>query len=340
MNDWTLRFTGYDPLDERRREALCTVGNGYFATRGAWAGSAADDHHYPGTYLAGYYNRLTDEVDGRSIENESLVNLPDWLPLTVAVNDGPWLTPDNSEVLDHTTELDLCRGVLTRRFRLRDEGGHVVAGVERRFVSMAEPHLAGQTLTVTAENWTGRLRLATTISGAIHNSGVERYRKLAADHLTDIDPRMQDDTLLVAATTRQSHCRIAVASRTVATGNGNGNGNWRSGRDAESVLREFVVPLSSGQVVTAEKVAAVYGSRDFGISEPVTAALTALQRAPGFDQLLEAHVLAWSHLWRRFSVDLTEPVDGMQFAVRLNLFHLLQAVWTGEDDRPTHGRRR
>jgi trehalose/maltose hydrolase-like predicted phosphorylase len=322
MNDWRLRLTGYDPIDERRREALCTVGNGVFATRGAWAGSRAGDHHYPGTYLAGYYNRLTDPVDGQSIENESLVNLPDWLPLTVAVNDGPWLTPDNSEVLDHTVDLDLRRGVLSRTFRLRDPAGRIVAGVERRFVSMAEPHLAGQALTVTAENWTGRLRMATTVNGDVSNAGVERYRKLAGQHLSNVEPSVHEDVLLVAATTSQARTRIAVATRTVA----NGDIRWQTRTDATSATRQLVVAVSPGQVVSAEKIAAVYGSRDQGISEPVTAALTAIDSAAGFDELLEDHLLAWSHLWRRFGVDLADPVDGVLMAVRLNLFHLLQSV--------------
>ncbi|HXV92528.1 MAG TPA: hypothetical protein VD813_04455, partial [Pseudonocardia sp.] len=51
MSDaWTLEFEGWDPADEGRREALCTLGNGYFATRGAAPESAADGVHYPGTY--------------------------------------------------------------------------------------------------------------------------------------------------------------------------------------------------------------------------------------------------------------------------------------------------
>ncbi len=29
---WTFTFEGYDPHNEKLREALCTVGNGYFAT--------------------------------------------------------------------------------------------------------------------------------------------------------------------------------------------------------------------------------------------------------------------------------------------------------------------
>jgi alpha,alpha-trehalase len=35
---------------------LCTLGNGYFATRGASPESEADEIHYPATYLAGGYN--------------------------------------------------------------------------------------------------------------------------------------------------------------------------------------------------------------------------------------------------------------------------------------------
>ena len=36
---WSLVFEGFDPAQEGIREALCTLGNGYFATRGAAAGA-------------------------------------------------------------------------------------------------------------------------------------------------------------------------------------------------------------------------------------------------------------------------------------------------------------
>ncbi|MDH3248167.1 MAG: hypothetical protein OEQ47_04365, partial [Acidimicrobiia bacterium] len=35
MTPWTLRYEGFDPDTEPLREALCTLGNGLFATRGA-----------------------------------------------------------------------------------------------------------------------------------------------------------------------------------------------------------------------------------------------------------------------------------------------------------------
>jgi len=69
MNPWILEYDGFDPKEESLREALCTLGNGYFATRGAAPESRADSIHYPGTYLAGGYNRLQTEIAGRVIEN-------------------------------------------------------------------------------------------------------------------------------------------------------------------------------------------------------------------------------------------------------------------------------
>ncbi|MFW6126472.1 MAG: trehalose-phosphatase, partial [Chloroflexota bacterium] len=90
---WTLAYEGFDPETEGVREALCTVGNGYFATRGAAPEAIADDVHYPGTYVAGCYNRLTSNVAGQTIENESLVNVPNWLPLTFKLDKGDWFDP-------------------------------------------------------------------------------------------------------------------------------------------------------------------------------------------------------------------------------------------------------
>jgi len=53
MNSWKLIYEDFQPSKESLREALCTLGNGYFATRGAAPESEADKIHYPGTYLAG-----------------------------------------------------------------------------------------------------------------------------------------------------------------------------------------------------------------------------------------------------------------------------------------------
>ena len=67
MNDWSLVYEGYEPAQEGLREALCTLGNGYFATRGAAAEAVADGVHYPGTYLAGGYDRAVSRIAARTV---------------------------------------------------------------------------------------------------------------------------------------------------------------------------------------------------------------------------------------------------------------------------------
>ena len=168
---WTLVFDGWDPADEGRREALCTLGNGRFATRGAAPEFAAGGVHRPGTYAAGCYNRLDDEIDGRVVENESVVNLPNWLDLRFAVDDGDWVDLSQVRVLLHRTELDLRRGVLGRTVRFVDSGGRTTSVQQRRFVHMAQPFLAGLDTVFTAEDWTGRLRVASGIDGSVTNGG-------------------------------------------------------------------------------------------------------------------------------------------------------------------------
>lgn len=125
MSRWGLVLDGYEVEAEKGREALCTLGNGYFATRGAAPEATAGTHHYPGTYVAGCYNRLVDEVEGRLLENESLVNLPNWLMQRVAVGDGEWFAPDAQNVEAFRQELDLRGGVLHRRLTFRDPRGRL-----------------------------------------------------------------------------------------------------------------------------------------------------------------------------------------------------------------------
>jgi alpha,alpha-trehalase len=174
MNKWNLIYDGFDPDLEGLREALCTLGNGYFATRGAAPESAADPVHYPGTYLAGGYNRLKTEIAGRVVENEDLVNLPNWLSLSFRIGDDDWFDLRKVEVLSHRQELNLQAGLLTRTVRFRDANDRRTTLTQRRLVSMAQPHLAGLETTWLAENWSGRMELRSALDGRVVNSGVAR----------------------------------------------------------------------------------------------------------------------------------------------------------------------
>jgi beta-phosphoglucomutase-like phosphatase (HAD superfamily) len=138
---WSLTYEGFDPERQGLREALCALGNGFFVTRGALAEASADGVNYPGTYVAGLYNRLRTPIAGRTLENEDLVNAPNWLPLRFRLDGARWFDMQTADVLGHRLELDIRRGTLTRHLRWQEPDGRRTSMIQRRFVSMKDPHL-------------------------------------------------------------------------------------------------------------------------------------------------------------------------------------------------------
>ena len=145
-----LVFDSYDRADERRREALFALGNGMLLVRACTPEAAADGVHYPGTYRAGCYDRLTSDIEGEKVENESLVNLPNWLSLAFRVKgEAEWFSLDRVAILSYRHTLDFARGTTCRQVRFEDLNGRRSRFREKRIVSMAQPHLAAMRIEIT-----------------------------------------------------------------------------------------------------------------------------------------------------------------------------------------------
>src|SRR6185312_3595675 len=85
----------------------------------------------------------------------------------------------------------------------------------RRFVSMANSHLAGIEWTVTPANWSGRVEVISGLDGRVSNHMVARYRELEGRHLTPVSPRtFGPEIIALKVQTRQSNIYIAEAART------------------------------------------------------------------------------------------------------------------------------
>lgn len=327
MNDWVLTYEGFDPADEGLREALCTLGNGFFATRGALPEAHADDVHYPGTYVAGCFNRLVTNIAGRDIENEDMVNVPNWLPLTFRIDGGVWLDLRAVTVLAHKLELDLRRGVLTRVTRFRDEAGRTTSLSQRRIVHMERPHLAALESTLTAEDWAGSVEVLSALDGTVVNRGVPRYRELNNVHLVPLAGDVEDDgTMTLVVETCQSHIRLAQSARLTVSG---------AAGDAMATAERIVRPgyvglrlaarLEPGQSLHVEKVVALHTSRDAAISAPETSTKAALAAAPGFAELAATHAQAWERIWGRCAVTVPRDPE-TSLILRLHAFHTFQVA--------------
>jgi trehalose/maltose hydrolase-like predicted phosphorylase len=294
------------------------------ASRGAAPESRADDVHYPGTYAAGLFNRLAEELSGRVIDNESIVDLPDWLPLTFRIEGGPWFHIDHVELLEHSQRLDLHQGVLVRRLRFRDERGRTTSVAQRRIVSMRDPHVAPLETTILPQDWTGRLEVQSAIDGGVRNWLVPRYRTLAGDHLELVAAsHLGDGRVVVQARTNTSGVEVAMAARTTVHRDGQDVlPESHEVREGPCTGHELAVGAVQGEPITVDKAVTVFTGRDPAIESPSGHAARALDRLGRFSDLLEEHVVAWRHLWERCHFE----IDGHEADLQILRLHLRQTL--------------
>lgn len=324
---WVLRYTDFVPQQEGRREALCALGNGYFVTRAAAPESTADGVHCPGTYFAGVYNRLSTETHGRILEREDLVNMPNWLPLTFAIDENVWFDLSKVEILRYEQKFNIKEGILYREVRFRDEKRRETSLLERRFVHMRHCHLAGLETTILPHNWSGVLTIRSALDGQVVNATAV-YESASKKHLKPVESSVEDNILYLKMQTVQSCISVAQAARTTFLLNDQAVSGQRTDIvDADYVAQELRMSVSEGDRITVQKSVALFTSRDYGISEAGLAAQDAIKRAPDFATLVDDQLAVWRQYWLYFSLamETNEGVSkiGPSLLVHLNTFHVL-----------------
>ena len=323
---WSLSYYDYSRDNEGAREALCTVGNGYFGTRGALEETDASDTNYPGTHIAGVYNRLESKVAGRTIVNEDFVNCPNWLSITFRIGDGEWLDLNKTEIISFTRRLNFRDGVLHREVVVRDAAGGSPRCRETliessRLASMAQPHLAALRYKITPLNYSERITIRSGLNGRIINAGVERYRQLSSKHLGPIAEGGEGKTSCIVVQTSQSKIQIAEAAKLlVSASDERVDQEVTQDKIPGAVYSIFELEAQRGSSICVDKVVAIYTSNDKDIGNPLGAAQKALQNVNSFDEVQQASAAAWADIWEKIDIQITGDRLAQKL-LRLNLYH-------------------
>jgi len=328
MSVWKLTYHNYDKSEELKREALCTLGNGYFASRGAAEESFASQFHYPGTYLAGGFDRQKTRIAGETIENEDFVNWPNWLVLSFKPETGHWLDLDKVKIGEYTQTLHLDEGVLERRMVFEDYEKRKTELVTRRLVSMHNPHLAAIHWTLTPLNWSENITIRSALDGTVINNGVERYSDLEGKHLEPLLTEIVDDRgISLLARTKQSKIVMAQAARTdVYTASSNLPVDRQVTQREGYIEQELQIKLVQEKPINVEKIVSVFTSRDSAISEPLVEAQKLVRGDYSFSTLLDQHRRVWQNLWHRCDIAIKNDELQEQLLLRLHIFHLMQTT--------------
>jgi beta-phosphoglucomutase family hydrolase len=326
-DSWELSYHNYDEESERSRETLLTVGNGYFGTRGALEESSANKVNYPGTYVSGLFNRLVSRVGGKDIENEDLVNIPNWLPVSFRIGNGPWFSfgPEPTVMVRAIKRtLDMRAGMLRRETEVEDDEGRVTRLISERFASMDDPHRAGIRYRVLPVNYEEVISVRSLLRGDHRNAGVERYNDLNQQHLAPVSEEVQGERMDLEVRTTQSGINIALSARNHFTGAG-GGGITETKTGPGWISQTYSARASAGNDVILEKLVSIYTSMDKGVDDPMASAIDSTEKMSRFDEEKRKSADAWQMIWEEVNV----KVDGdreSQKLIRLHLFHMMAAA--------------
>ncbi len=320
-DSWKLEYFDYDQQKERSREALLTVGNGYFGTRGAMEETDANEINYPGTYIAGVYNRLVTRISEKDIENEDFVNCPNWLPVRFKIEDGSWMDPNKVDILDIQRTLDFKTGLLTRKMTIKDEEGNITRVESERFASMDNPHVAALRYRIIPQNYSGNITFWSALDGSIENTGVDRYKALQSKHLRPTEQGSDGEIVFLKVKTVQSEIEIAESARLQLTKNGEFiNDNLVHTTESGMVFSFGDQHIDKGDVFQLEKVVAIFTSREE--RNPLISSLSVAKAMGTFDELLEASTAQHQKIWKEIDIHL-EGNRLSQKLLRLHLYHLM-----------------
>ncbi|MCD4696368.1 MAG: beta-phosphoglucomutase family hydrolase, partial [Bacteroidales bacterium] len=325
-DNWSLTYSDYAPEKEKSRETMLTVGNGYFGTRGAMEETNASEFNYPGTYIAGLYNRLTSKVGDRDVENEDFVNSPNWLEVRFNIGLDDPVDINLVEILKTERKLDFKTGLLTRSMIIRDENGRETKIVSQRFASMENPHIAAMSYAITPLNYSGHITLETGLNGAIINDGVARYRQLNQQHLKPVLTGGSGNISHLVVETTQSAVKIAVASKFEPTySNKKINPDNYFIEESGAIYSRFGIHVEKGKSLKIKKVVSIYTSLKWDSEDPLKDAMSSLESTGSFDDIYLKSKKKWAEIWDKIDI----KIEGDRLAqklLRLHLYHLMVSL--------------
>lgn len=329
---WQIRETCIDPAVQFRNETLFAVGNGYIGLRGTHEEGAVAGSSIDGSYLNGFYEteqiHYPETAYGLARQNQFMLNVPNGKGVTCWIEDE-LLNLQTGEIQNYERTLDFRTGLMCRSFTWISPRGRAMEVRSTRIVCFEHKHRYAIKFEIKALNFTGQVRLISTLDGAVKNMEagddprVGSSQSGAALELISCE-QTQDFCMLmhrtrnsgfalVSAVDHELHC-VAPVERI----------NTQSG---QKIAIEYRFQLQQGTSVSLNKYGCYFSSRDYADHDLQKLARQELDlaRDAGFAALCTEQQNYLTQFWQRADVEV-DGDDALQQGIHFNQFHLLQSA--------------
>jgi alpha,alpha-trehalose phosphorylase len=334
VEPWRLVERVYNPEFVEQTETLFALSNGYLGIRGSF--EEGEPSYQPATLLNGFHETwpivYPETAYGFATTGQTIAPVPDASTIRLLVDEHP-LTCVTTEVQEFERTLDMQRGVVdrsvvyqlpdARRFRVRT----------KRFVSMAQRHMACIRYEVTALDAPARLVISSemrTPRSTAEGTALDprRSRALAGEVLQPGIERVEGARVIRSYQTARSG--LVVAAGMDHEFDGESVTPVRTEFDSARAYVMFELDAPRGEPVTFTKwLAYHYGPGDADDLADRAGLTLDRSRITGYSGALSDHERQVMDFWERSDV-VWEGRTGSQQALHFSLFTIMQASLRSE----------
>lgn len=338
-DEWNLIEKAFHPEFVAQTESLFALGNGYFGMRGV--PEEGDPHVQNGTFINGFYEEwpivYSETAYGFARTGQTMLNVTDSKIIRLFVDDEPFgVTGTNLRHYDR--RLNLTAGTLDRELHWETPSGKLVRIKTRRLVSFRHRHVAAISYEVTLLNEEAPVVISSEM--VCHTPEVRkvdddprRAKMFSGDVLRHRTGHVSDRRIVLAHGTEQS--RMVVACGIDHELETDCQHSYKSSHSDNSGQVAFSVTALAGKPIHLIKYI-VYHTAAIANPESVCDRVEwTLDRTvrQSFATLLKEQEQYLSSFWQRSDISVSN-IDAertrlttveIQQAIRVNLFHILQA---------------
>jgi len=343
-NEWSVIEKGFNQEFIAQLESVLALGNGYIGMRGSPEEGGPSVQN--ATFVNGFYESWPivygEEAYGFARTGQTMLNVTDGKIIRLIVDDEPfWLT---TAVLRHyERKLNMRSGTLDREIVWETLSGTQVQIKSRRLISFRQRHVAAISYEVTLLNAAGPVVISSEmcVPQPVEQEGEHdpRRSKFHGSVLRHLASYAKDRRMVLIHGTERTGMTLASAMDHELETDSPNYYKTDQGEDYSQVA--FTIEGQPGRPIRLTKYIAYHTSVDTAPRELGRRAEWTLDRVVGrgFPELLVQQEEYLADFWQRTDVQVSniraETVQlstvEVQQAIRVNLFHILQASARAED---------
>jgi trehalose/maltose hydrolase-like predicted phosphorylase len=330
---WKLSENTFNSDSLGTNASIFSLANGAIGFRGDFEEGLSDNAYtnVEGTFLNGFFEsepiRYGEIAYGYAQNSQTILNVANAKRIRLLLDEEEF-NLSSGTCLSYKRCLKFQDGILEREIFWQSPKGHKVRIVITRFVSQANPNLAGIRYRIIPVDYKGMIRLVSGIDSNAKNRTVESDPRvgsgLRSDALKTTDVFSKQNLGRIVQYTQNSGLALACAVKNCIIGTKPDQDQWKHEKQCLSYCCEW--KTAPDEIVLEKWISYYFDTKDQAPSLIESATSTVQQAAKnGWEYALSTHQASLSRFWEKADIQIGGNAR-LQQGLRFNLFQMFQSA--------------